>query len=438
MINMQEKLQQGKALAVVGLGYVGLPLALAFSKKVRTIGFDINEEKLDRYRQGIDSTGEVGDEAVQQTTLEFTSDPAALEQAAFIIVAVPTPITEDDMPDLTAVKSASRIVGEHLYPGTIVCYESTVYPGVTRRICAPILEEASGLVCGQDFKVAYSPERINPGDKVHRLQNICKIVSATDETALEDVAQVYGMVIEAEIYKAPTLEVAEAAKLIENAQRDVNIAFMNEVARAFHHMNIDTKEVIKAMNTKWNALHFTPGLVGGHCISVDPYYFIYEARRSGYMTHLAAASRLVNDSMAEFVATSTIREMIHADLRVHHAKVYLLGLTFKENCPDTRNSKAFQIARSLLKYEVELSLVDPWLQEDTVPDDLKSYVVPIEAIHDADTLVIAVQHKVFQDFSLEQLSYFYKEDQHPKVLIDVKGIYERPVMEQAGFLYWSL
>lgn len=437
-MNMREKLQQGKVLAVVGLGYVGLPLALAFAKKVQTIGFDINEKKLNCYRHGIDPTGEAGNEAVQQTMLEFTADPAALEQATFIIVAVPTPITEDDMPDLTAVKSASRIVGKHLRPGTIVCYESTVYPGVTRRICAPILEEASGLVCGKDFKVAYSPERINPGDKVHRLQNICKIVSATDEAALEDVAQVYGMVIEAEVYKAPTLEVAEAAKLIENAQRDVNIAFMNEVARAFHHMNIDTKEVIKAMNTKWNALHFTPGLVGGHCISVDPYYFIYEARRSGYITHLAAASRLVNDSMAEFVATSTIREMIRADLRVHHSRVYLLGLTFKENCPDTRNSKAFQIARSLLKYEVDLALVDPWLQKDTVPDDLQSYVVPVEAIHDADTLVIAVQHKVFQDFSLNQLSHFYKADQHPKVLIDVKGIYERPVMEAAGFLYWSL
>ena len=416
-MNMREKLQQGKVLAVVGLGYVGLPLALAFAKKVQTIGFDINEKKLNCYRHGIDPTGEAGNEAVQQTMLEFTADPAALEQATFIIVAVPTPITEDDMPDLTAVKSASRIVGKHLRPGTIVCYESTVYPGVTRRICAPILEEASGLVCGKDFKVAYSPERINPGDKVHRLQNICKIVSATDEAALE---------------------VAEAAKLIENAQRDVNIAFMNEVARAFHHMNIDTKEVIKAMNTKWNALHFTPGLVGGHCISVDPYYFIYEARRSGYITHLAAASRLVNDSMAEFVATSTIREMIRADLRVHHSRVYLLGLTFKENCPDTRNSKAFQIARSLLKYEVDLALVDPWLQKDTVPDDLQSYVVPVEAIHDADTLVIAVQHKVFQDFSLNQLSHFYKADQHPKVLIDVKGIYERPVMEAAGFLYWSL
>lgn len=437
-MNMREKLQQGKVLAVVGLGYVGLPLALAFAKKVQTIGFDINEKKLNCYRHGIDPTGEAGNEAVQQTTLEFTADPAALEQAVFIIVAVPTPITEDDMPDLTAVKLASRIVGKHLRPGTIVCYESTVYPGVTRRICAPILEEASGLVCGKDFKVAYSPERINPGDKVHRLQNICKIVSATDEAALEDVAQVYGMVIEAEVYKAPTLEVAEAAKLIENAQRDVNIAFMNEVARAFHHMNIDTKEVIKAMNTKWNALHFTPGLVGGHCISVDPYYFIYEARRSGYVTHLAAASRLVNDSMAEFVATSTIREMIRADLRVHHSRVYLLGLTFKENCPDTRNSKAFQIARSLLKYEVDLSLVDPWLQKDTVPDDLQSYVEPVEAIHDADTLVIAVQHKVFRDFSLDQLSYFYKADQYPKVLIDVKGIYERPVMEAAGFLYWSL
>lgn len=431
-------LKGGKALAVVGLGYVGLPLALAFAKKVRTIGFDINEKKLKTYEQGIDPTKEAGDETVRQTTLEFTADPAALEQAAFIIVAVPTPITEDDMPDLTAVKSASRIVGEHLRPGTIVCYESTVYPGVTRRICAPILEEASGLICGKDFKVAYSPERINPGDKVHRLQNICKIVSATDKAALEDVAQVYGMVIEAEVYKAPTLEVAEAAKLIENAQRDVNIAFMNEVAQAFHHMNIDTKEVIKAMNTKWNALHFTPGLVGGHCISVDPYYFIYEARRSGYVTHLAAASRLVNDSMAEFVATSTIREMIRADLRVHHSRVCLLGLTFKENCPDMRNSKALQIAQHLLEYEVDLSIVDPWIDPAALPADLRERLILLEEVRDMDVLVFAVQHRQFNQLTPETLADLYRKNNHLKVLVDVKGMYDRHALESLGFLYWSL
>lgn len=435
---IDDLLKEGKTLAVVGLGYVGLPLALAFAKKIRTIGFDINEKKLKTYEQGIDPTKEAGDEAVRQTTLTFTADPAALEQAAFIIVAVPTPITEDDMPDLTAVKSASRIVGEHLRPGTIVCYESTVYPGVTRRICAPILEEASGLVCGKDFKVAYSPERINPGDKVHRLQNICKIVSATDKAALEDVAQVYGLVIEAEVYKAPTLEVAEAAKLIENAQRDVNIAFMNEVARAFHHMNIDTKEVIKAMNTKWNALHFTPGLVGGHCISVDPYYFIYEARRSGYVTHLAAASRLVNDSMAEFVATSTIREMIRADLRVHHSRVCLLGLTFKENCPDTRNSKAFQIAQHLLKYEVDLSIVDPWINPAALPADLRERLIPLEEVQNMDVLVFAVQHRQFSQLAPETLTGLYRKNDRLKVLIDVKGMYDRHALESLGFLYWSL
>ena len=433
-----EKLKNGRALAVVGLGYVGLPLALAFAKKVRTIGFDINKEKLATYQRGIDPTKETGDEAVKETTLHFTADPEELSDAAFIIVAVPTPVTDDDVPDLAAVKSASRIVGEHLRPGTIVCYESTVYPGVTRRICAPILEEASGLVCGQDFKVAYSPERINPGDKVHRLQNICKIVSATDETALEDVAQAYGMVIEAEIYKAPTLEVAEAAKLIENAQRDVNIAFMNEVARAFHHMNIDTKEVIKAMNTKWNALHFTPGLVGGHCISVDPYYFIYEARRSGYMTHLAAASRLVNDSMAEFVATSTIREMIRADLRVHHSRVCLLGLTFKENCPDMRNSKAFQIAQHLLKYEVDLSIVDPWVDPAVVPVDLRDRLIPLEEVQDMDVLVFAVQHRQFGQLTPEHLMGLYRKNNHLKVIVDVKGMYDRHALEALGFLYWSL
>lgn len=433
-----EKLKNGRALAVVGLGYVGLPLALAFAKKVRTIGFDINKEKLATYQRGIDPTKETGDEAVKETTLHFTADPEELSDAAFIIVAVPTPVTDDDVPDLAAVKSASCIVGEHLRPGTIVCYESTVYPGVTRRICAPILEEVSGLVCGQDFKVAYSPERINPGDKVHRLQNICKIVSATDETALEDVAQVYGMVIEAEIYKAPTLEVAEAAKLIENAQRDVNIAFMNEVARAFHHMNIDTKEVIKAMNTKWNALHFTPGLVGGHCISVDPYYFIYEARRSGYMTHLAAASRLVNDSMAEFVATSTIREMIRADLRVHHSRVCLLGLTFKENCPDMRNSKAIQIAQHLLKYEVDLSVVDPWINPAVLPADLRDRLIPLEDVQDMDVLVFAVQHRQFNQLTPENLTGLYRKTKRPKVIVDVKGMYDRHALKFLGFLYWSL
>lgn len=433
-----EKLKNGKALAVVGLGYVGLPLALAFAKKVRTIGFDINEEKLATYRRGIDPTKEAGDQAVQETTLHFTANPEDLAEAAFIIVAVPTPVTDDDVPDLTAVKSASRIVGQHIRPGTIVCYESTVYPGVTRKVCAPIIEKESGLVCGKDFKVAYSPERINPGDKVHRLPTICKIVSATDDASLDDVAEIYDLVVDAGIYRAPTLEVAEAAKLIENAQRDVNIAFMNEVSRAFHHMNIDTQEVIKAMNTKWNALHFTPGLVGGHCIGVDPYYFIYEARRSGYVTHIAAASRLVNDSMAAFVASSTIREMIRADLRVHHSRVCLFGLTFKENCPDTRNSKAFQIARDLLTYEVDLSLVDPWVDPEKLPDDLRAHFISLKDVRDMDTLVFAVQHRQFSGFSPSDLTAFYRPDRAPKVIVDVKGMYSRKALEDSGFLYWSL
>lgn len=431
-------MEKETTVAVVGLGYVGLPLALAFAEKGRTIGFDTNEEKLALYKKGIDPTREAGDDAVKKTSLLFTSDPAALSEASFIIIAVPTPITDDDLPDLTAVKAASQTVGQHLRPGCIVCYESTVYPGVTRRICAPILEAASGLTCGKDFTVAYSPERINPGDKVHRLKNICKIVSAADEDALQKVAALYGSIIDAPIYKAPTLEVAEAAKLIENAQRDVNIAFMNEVSLAFHHMGIDTQEVIKAMNTKWNALHFYPGLVGGHCIGVDPYYFIYDARRSGYHTRLADASREINNGMASFVAQSVIKAMIHADLRVRGARVYLLGLTFKENCPDLRNSKAFGIADELLSYEVDLKLADPYVKKGTLPEKYDRLLVPLETVRDAAVLVFVVAHREFAALTPAQLETLYQPGLPMKVLADVKAIYDRKTLEALGFSYWSL
>lgn len=425
-------------VAVVGLGYVGLPLALAFAEKGPAIGFDISEEKLSLYRQGIDPTCEAGDEAIRKTTLHFTSHPEELQKASFIIIAVPTPITSDDLPDLTAVKTASQTVGQQLTKGTIVCYESTVYPGVTRRICAPILEQESKLQCGRDFKVAYSPERINPGDKEHRLKNICKIVSATDGDALEKVAALYGSIIEAPIYKAPDLEVAEAAKLIENAQRDVNIAFMNEVSLAFHHMGIDTQEVIKAMNTKWNALHFYPGLVGGHCIGVDPYYFIYDARRSGYRTRLADASREINNSMAAFVAHSTVEAMVRTDLRVRQAKVCLFGLTFKENCPDLRNSKAFDIVDELLSYDMDVHLVDPYVSRGQLPEKYDRLLLPLSEVKGQDVLVFVVPHREFAALSLENLASRYQDGLAPKVLIDVKAMYDRRQCEAAGFYYWSL
>jgi len=330
-------------IAVVGLGYVGLPLAAAFSKHFHVIGYDVNEEKLDLYKKGVDPTGEIGEAGLKECTILFTADAEKIHEADFIVVAVPTPINEDKTPDLRPVESSSSAVGRHMKKGAIVVYESTVYPGVTENICGPILEKESGLVLGKDFKIGYSPERINPGDKVHVLKNIVKIVSGMDEETLETIASVYSTIIEAGVYRAPNILVAEAAKLCENSQRDINIAFMNEPSLVFHRMGIDTLEVVKAMNTKWNALGFTPGLVGGHCIGVDPYYFIYEAELLGFHSHVITAGRHINDGMSEFVAKSLKEELLKSHVDTRHANIYLLGMTFKENCPDTRNSRAIDI-----------------------------------------------------------------------------------------------
>ena len=435
---LEEIQKQNKKVAVVGLGYVGLPLALEFAKKVPTIGFDINKAKLDLYWQGIDPTKEAGDEAVKNTTLWFTDNPAELKEAAIVIVAVPTPVTEDNMPDLSPVTSASELVGKNISKGTIVCYESTVYPGVTENICAPIIERESGLLCGKDFKVAYSPERINPGDKEHRVFNICKIVSGMDEETLENVADIYRLVIEAGVYKAESIKVAEAAKLVENAQRDINIAFMNELSLAFHQMGIDTQEVINAMNTKWNALGFRPGLVGGHCIGVDPYYFLYEAQRAGYTSEIIRAGRRINNVMAKYVTRSVVKSMIAADLKVKNSRVYLFGITFKENCPDVRNSKALEVCKGLLGYGIDVKLVDPCADVTGLPEQYKDRMVSPEEVKDADALVFVVAHDVFKQYNAATLASQFKKGINVKVLADVKGIFDRKALEKTGFLYWSL
>lgn len=427
-----------KKIAVVGLGYVGLPLALEFAKQAPTIGFDINEDKLNLYRRGIDPTKEVGDEAVRTTSLRFTSDPAHLKEAAIIIVAVPTPVTDDNLPDLTPVTGASEIVGDNISKGAIVCYESTVYPGVTENICAPIIEKRSGLICGRDFKVAYSPERINPGDKEHRVFNICKIVSGMDEETLENVAEIYSLVIKAGVYKAESIKVAEAAKLVENAQRDINIAFMNELSLAFHQMGINTNQVINAMDTKWNALGFRPGLVGGHCIGVDPYYFLYQAQRAGYTSEIIRAGRRINNVMARYVAREAVRCLIDADLKVKHAHVYVYGITFKENCPDVRNSKALDVCRYLLEYGINVQLVDPCADATGLPEQYKKLLVPMEEVQEADALIFTVAHEEFTQLGPEDIRQKYKKENKKKVLVDVKGIFDKQALEDAGFLYWSL
>ena len=381
MKSIYEKLinRQGK-LAVIGLGYVGMPIAVAFAEKINVIGYDYNQMKVEQYKNGIDPTFEVGDEIIKNTPLEFTSDAKKLSEAIFIIVAVPTPINQDKTPDLTPIISSSETVGRHLTKGSIVVYESTVYPGVTEDICIPILEKESGLKCGSDFKVGYSPERINPGDKIHRLENIHKIVSGSDSEALEQIQKIYDLVIEVGTHSVSTIKTAEAIKVVENSQRDINIAFMNELAMVFDRMDIDTNEVVDGMNTKWNALGFRPGLVGGHCIGVDPYYFTYEAEKLGYHSQIILSGRKVNDGMGAFVADAAIKQMIIAGKSPKSSKVVILGLTFKENCPDTRNSKVADIIKRLKEYEISPVVVDPWATEQ---DAKTEYDVDLKTMSDA-------------------------------------------------------
>ncbi len=440
-MKIAEKLAAGNAkLAVVGLGYVGLPLAAEFSKYFPVIGFDLNEHKIASYKEGHDVTEELGDEALAKSAIDFTSDPERLREVAFVVIAVPTPIHGDKTPDLGPVEGASRTVGKYLQPGTVVVYESTVYPGVTEDICRPILEEESGLACGEDFKIAYSPERINPGDKKHRLVNIRKIVSGMDEETLAAVSEVYGKIIQAGVYEAPTIKVAEAAKLVENSQRDINIAFMNELAMVFDRMGISTHEVCKAMDTKWNALGFRPGLVGGHCIGVDPYYFVYQAELLGYHSQIIAAGRRVNDGMSEFVAHAAVKNMIRAGIDVARARVCLMGMTFKENCPDTRNSRALDVYNYLVDYGIKPVMVDPAADSREFTREYGLQLTPMEEIGDMDCIIFLVAHKEFaaMDAAAVKRLFAPKNGQCRKVILDVKSIFAPKDFPEDDFVYWSL
>lgn len=432
IVNREEK------LSLVGLGYVGLPIAVAFSKKVDVIGFDINDKKIQTYIGGKDPTKEVGDEAIQKCNVDFTSDETRLREARFHIVAVPTPVRPDKVPDLSPVIGASKVLGRNLTKGSVVVYESTVYPGVTEDICVPILEKESGLKCGVDFKIGYSPERINPGDKNHRLENIVKIVSGMDDETLETVADVYSLVIEAGVYRAESIKVAEAAKVIENSQRDINIAFVNELSMIFSRMGIDTKAVLRAAGTKWNFLSFEPGLVGGHCIGVDPYYLTYKAEQIGYHSRIILAGRRINDGMGAYVAQELVKKMIHADVKVKDAAVLVLGLTFKGNCPDTRNTKVIDILNELGSYEIHTSVYDPVADKAEAKREYGIDLVPKAELKDFDAVLVAVDHDDFKEYSVEDIKAMYSDKNKNKILFDVKGIYDKDEFEKAGFNYWRL
>ena len=427
-------------LSLVGLGYVGMPIAVAFAKKgINVIGFDLNKEKIALYKSGVDPTKEVGNEVISKTTVQFTSDEADLKKAKFHIVAVPTPVNTDHTPDLTPVIGASEIVGRNLVPGSIVVYESTVYPGCTEDVCIPILERESGLKCGVDFKIGYSPERINPGDKVHRLENIHKIVSGMDEESLQEIKAVYDLVIEVGTYPVSNIRTAEAVKVVENSQRDINIAFMNELAMVFDRMDIDTNEVVNGMNTKWNALGFRPGLVGGHCIGVDPYYFTYEAEKLGYHSQIILNGRIVNDSMGAYVADAAVKKMIAAGQAPKKSKVVILGLTFKENCPDTRNSKVDDIIKQLNKYGIDPVVVDPWASERDALHEYNVKLTKIEDVADADCVIVAVAHNEFKALSLDDIKKLFRTcSDDEKVLIDVKGLYDINSLKASGMQWWRL
>lgn len=439
-MSLYEKIKsKEEKIAVIGLGYVGMPLAVAFAKKANVIGFDVNKEKIKQYLNGIDPTNEVGNEAIIDTTVYFTSDETELKKAKFHIIAVPTPINTDKTPDLNPVEGASRVVGRNLVKGSIVVYESTVYPGVTEDVCIPILEKESGLKCGVDFKVGYSPERINPGDKVHTLSKIRKIVSGMDKESLEEIKNIYDLVIEVGTYPVSTIKTAEAIKVVENSQRDINIAFMNELAMIFDIMGIDTNEVIDGMNTKWNSLGFRPGLVGGHCIGVDPYYFVYQAENLGYHSQIILSGRKVNDGMGAFVADAAIKEMILAGKRVKGSKIAILGLTFKENCPDIRNSKVEDIINKLKQYETDIIVTDPYASSEDVLKEYGIKITKFEDVKDVDCIIIAVAHNEFKKLSLNEIdSLFRKDNNNSKVLIDVKGIFEKDEVAKLNYRYWRL
>lgn len=425
-------------VAVVGLGYVGLPLAVALARRFTVIGYDYSGTRIDELRRGHDRTGEVAETDLADCPVRLTSDPADLGGAKCVIIAVPTPIDDHRNPDLGPVTSASRSVGGHMQPGTVVVYESTVYPGVTEEVCVPLLERESGLRFGADFAVGYSPERINPGDKVHTVERIIKVVSASTPESLELLSSLYGSIIEAGVHRAPSIKVAEAAKVIENTQRDINIALMNELALIFDRLGIDTLEVLEAAGTKWNFLPFRPGLVGGHCIGVDPYYLTYRAQEAGYHPEVILAGRRINDTMGKFIAEKTVKMLIAAGQRVAGARVGIFGLTFKENVPDLRNTRVVDIRRELEEYGVTVLVHDPLADQGEALREYGFAPVPPESMRDLDAAVLAVAHGAFAALDCETLKQRFSDPERV-VLIDIKGVFSRQQAEQAGIAhYWRL
>ena len=438
--NIYQNLISGKEkLALVGLGYVGMPIAVEFAKHIPVIGFDINEKRVNEYKNGIDATNEVG-EAIKDTKVDFTADPSRLKEAKFIVVAVPTPVNEDNTPDLRPVEGASKIVGQNLSAGTIVVFESTVYPGVTEDICVPIIEKESGLKCGVDWKIGYSPERINPGDRVHTLTTIRKAVSGMDEESAMEIKKVYDIVIKAGTVPVSNIKTAEAVKVVENSQRDINIAFMNEIAIICDKLKIDTDEVLYGMNSKWNALGFKPGLVGGHCIGVDPYYLTNVAEKLGYHSQIILNGRQVNDSMGAFVADAAINEMIEAGMAPKKSTVVIMGLTFKENCPDTRNSKVVDIINRLKEYDINPIVTDSWADVDVAKHEYGVDLTAWEDVPKADCVIVAVGHNEYRNMSMMELKGLFKDElkDEEKVLVDVKSLYRMDELKASGMRFWRL
>ena len=438
MVSVEQIKNREKKIAVVGLGYVGLPLAAALSQVADVIGFDVSETKIAELRNGVDATGELSAIEMEAALIDYTLDPARLREASFLIVTVPTPIDGHRKPDLGPVESASHTIGRNLSPGSIVVYESTVYPGVTEEVCVPILEAESGLVCGVDFSVGYSPERINPGDKVHTVDKIIKVVSGLDAATLDTVAGVYQLVVSAGVHRASSIQVAEAAKVIENTQRDLNIALMNELALIFDRMNIPTRDVLAAAGTKWNFLNFTPGLVGGHCIGVDPYYLTFKAEAIGYNPQVILAGRRINDGMGKYIAETTVKKLIQSDKAVKGARILLLGLTFKENVPDIRNSKVIDIVRELQEYGVDVLVHDPVADPQESRREYGVELVDLPGLSPVDGVVWAVAHEPFKTLSPEQLQALCSRGNGQGVIIDVKNQLEQSAVEAVGLSYWGL
>ena len=436
-MSLYKKLTDGEEkLSIIGLGYVGMPLAVAFSKRVSVIGYDLNKDKIELYKRGIDPTNEVGNEEIKASRVLFTSDENELKNAKFHIVAVPTLLNYDHTPDLSPVLDASRIVGRNLTKGSVVVYESTVYPGVTEELCVPILEKESGLVCGSDFKVGYSPERINPGDKLHRLETIKKIVSGMDKETTEFIASVYELIIEVGVHRATSIKVAEAAKVVENAQRDMNIAFMNELSIILNKMDIDTKSVLEAAKTKWNFIDFHPGLVGGHCVGVAPYYLTYKAERIGYQSRVILAGRRINNEMGKYVAENIVKSLIKAEKAVKGSRVAIFGFAFKENCPDVRNSKVYDIVCELKEYGIDPMIIDPIADSTEVKMHYNLSFSPRSELVNLDAVVFAVAHKEFLTYSFNDIDAMYREGE--RVLVDINGLFSREDFEKRGYVYWRM